>query len=96
MSLEYARLAWRRYLADGTDDKAIPILEEQNALTEPASTIASAAMADVVVLTAGLRLSPAISSDEEDRMMEDLVEAEEGERFGVKYRLCNFTRLKPS
>lgn len=47
MSIKYARLAWRRYSADSTDVKAIPTLEEQDALTRPASPFVSAAMTDV-------------------------------------------------
>lgn len=49
MTLEFARIAWRRYLERATDVKAIPMTEEQDALTKPVSPIASVALANVVV-----------------------------------------------
>lgn len=42
MSMKYARLLWRRYLADDTDLKIVPPLEEQRALNRPASPITNA------------------------------------------------------
>lgn len=50
--LKYAGLALGRYLADHTDLKAIITLGKQDARTKPASVIANAAKADVVVPTA--------------------------------------------
>lgn len=34
MSMEFARSAWRRFFADGTDFTAIPTLAEQDAFTD--------------------------------------------------------------
>lgn len=62
--MEYARLAWSCYLANGTDIKPILALEEQKALTNPASMIVSAAMAKMVKPETLLPSMFAISSDE--------------------------------
>lgn len=47
MSLKYTRLAWHRYLADGTDVKSSFTLEAWDAVSKPARQFARAAMADV-------------------------------------------------
>lgn len=44
--MEYVRVVWRRFLADGTDVKSIPTLEKQGALTRPANSITNVAAAD--------------------------------------------------
>lgn len=44
MPLEYDRLPWRCFLADGTDLKAVPKLVELDVLTKPASPTAHASM----------------------------------------------------
>lgn len=63
MLTEYARLAWRRYLANKTYTKAISTLEKQIALTRPASPVVSLEVANVVVPET---LSPLISSMSSD------------------------------
>lgn len=74
--MEYARLVWRRYLADGTNVKAISMLEEQDALTEPASLGTSAALADADVPAGRPSPCPAMPDDEENWMMGSLVEVD--------------------
>lgn len=89
MFREYARPAWHRYLADGTSVISIPTLEVHNALTKSASPIACTTVAIVAMLDKRPASSPTLSSDEEDRKMDDLIEIDEGERVGMKRHLCN-------
>lgn len=86
-SMKYARLAWCRYLAHGTDVNFICAFEHQDAFTKPASPIASAAVPDVVVSEVRSASSSASPSDEGDWTMVTLAEIDEGKRVGVKCRL---------
>lgn len=63
--MKYVRLVWSRYLADSTYMKAIRIFEEQKVLIKLACLRASAAIANVEVLTRSLHSSSAMFSDEE-------------------------------
>lgn len=87
MSLEYARLVWRRYYAARTDLKTIATLEEQNALTRPARPITNGATADVVVPAERAPSSPAVPEDEKDWKMDDLVVVNTYEWVQIKCRL---------
>lgn len=87
MSMKYGRLAWRRYLADGFDVKAILTPGEQNSLSKLASPTTSAAMADVKIPAGRLLSSPTRPNDEKDWKMSDLVEVEAKEQVKAKCRL---------
>lgn len=87
MPMKYVRLIWQLYLADGTDLKAVPMLEKQDALTRPASPITSAAKADDEVSAGRLPSSRAVPDDKDCWAMGDLVEFDAEERIGVKCRL---------
>lgn len=84
MSLEFARLVWRRYLADVIDVRAILALEKRVASTKLASPIVCAAMAAVVVPVARSPSRPAMPSDEGVSTMKDFVEYEAEKQVGVK------------
>lgn len=63
MSLEYARQAWRCYVAAGSGENAILTFKEQDALTKPASPIAITTMANILVRAEHSPSSPAKPSD---------------------------------
>lgn len=86
MSIERARLAWRRHLSSGTDLNAIPTPEKQDVLTSPSSSI-GAAMADVEEPVKGSPYSPAVAVVEEDGTIGNLVKVDVVERVGVRRRL---------
>lgn len=62
---EYARLVWRRYLAEDTNLKAIAKLDEQDALARTARPSKSVAMADVEVPAGRSSSSRTVPDDEE-------------------------------
>lgn len=66
MYLECVGLARRQDLEYGTDLKATFTLKEPDALTEPARTTASAAVASDVVSAGRSSSSPVMPSDEEN------------------------------
>lgn len=66
--------------------KAIPTLDEQDALTKPASPTANAATADVVLLVKQSLLVSARPSDAQHKTMGDLVQVEDGEQVGSQRR----------
>lgn len=84
---------WRCYLAEGIDATSITTLEEQDAWTNSAGAIASAAVPDVGVPEVRSASSPAMPSDLEDWMIGDLVEIDKEARVGVKPCLCNLQIL---
>lgn len=91
--MEYVRLVWRQCLADGTNLKTIPTLEEQDAVTRSASSITDAATLDVVVPVQRASSSPVVPVFEEYWTMGDLVEANGEMRVGVKRRLRGLQKL---
>lgn len=93
MSIEYARLLWHCYLADGIDLKAIPPLEEHEALPRLASPIASAAMVNDEVPAGRLLSNLALSDDEEDWTKLEVVEFDAGEQMKAKNRFCSLKEL---
>lgn len=72
MSIQFARLAWRHYLAEGVDLNEIPTHEDQDAMTRPPRANISAAAADLNIPDAGSpdmsidAVSTYMPSDEED------------------------------
>lgn len=80
---------WHRCLANSTELKSFTTLEEQDALTRPASLVASAEMVSVEVSAGDLLSSSAVFDDEEERSMRDLAEVDADEQVGVKPRLCD-------
>lgn len=91
--VEYVRLVWRCHFADGTDVRAIPLLEEQDALAKSACLNTSVAMAEAEDPLERFCSSPAGSSNEEDCKMGSLVEAEAEELVGIKPRLRQLQEL---
>lgn len=71
MCLENARLLWRRYLPDGTEEKVLYNIEEKDALTSLASAIVSTATADSVVLAGRLPSNFAMHCEEGDWALRD-------------------------
>lgn len=64
VSMEYTWLAWRYYLAGGTDAKSILTLREQYVLTKQASPTANVAEPDAGVPEERSASGPAMPSDE--------------------------------
>lgn len=92
MFIEYARLVRRRYLSAGPDLTSTTTLEEQDALTRPASLITSATMADVDIAVGCLLSSPAVLDTEANWTVGDLVAIDAEERVGEKRRLCDLEK----
>lgn len=77
---------------NGTDLTTIPTVEEQDALSEPASLIVSLVAVDVVVSEARLLSSPTMASDEENGAMSNLNGIDEEERVKLKRCLHDLKR----
>lgn len=54
--MKYARVVWRQYLADGTDLKMFPTLEDQDALTRPTNPIENVKTTDAKVPVGACKL----------------------------------------
>lgn len=63
MPVENTGLAWHSYFAGSTDVKAVPTIEEQDALTVPANPDVGAAENEVVVCAERLPLGSAVPSE---------------------------------
>lgn len=85
-SREFGCLVWRRYLADYTNVKTNPTLEEQDALASLASSIMNMAVPDADVEC--VRSSPAIPENKEDWAMGNLAKMDVEERAGMTRHLC--------
>lgn len=73
------------YLAKKTESMAIYTLNEQDALTKPASPITTAVMADVGVHMARSLLSSTMTSREKDWTVGNLVEFEKRKQIAVRH-----------
>lgn len=75
--LEFARLAWFCYLADGINVKAISIFKKLVALTKPEMLTGIAAMEIFLTLEARLSLNLAMLNNKKGQFIDNLVEVEE-------------------
>lgn len=94
ISMEYARLVWRCYLANGTNMNEFPTFEKQDVLTKPAGLVESAAMAYGGVRAGRPPSSSALPDDEENRKIMDVVEADAGVQVRDKRCLRNLQELR--
>lgn len=89
MLMDFAQLVWRYFLSAGLNLTAILTIEEQDALTQPASPTTSLAMAGDEAPAEGSPTSLAVLDDKEDWTTGALAEIYTEQRGGMSRCHCN-------